>query len=144
MRRGVGLLRVRAGYPQIASAALSALVVREPADCQCANFCALRGFHAQLDVGITAATLSAGYASIDARRRLGWPFATAVFLGYGLRAALMRSYAPSSLVPPVATYGGVEGSFSIAHVSFTLGCLRRLDSGEGGHWLWTGGIGWGF
>jgi len=143
--RAVGLLRARLAYPQRVSAAVGGLFFREAADRDCSIFCAMRGPHVQLDVGLAGAEFGAGYAYVVAKRPPGRPFLNEVYLGYGLRAALLRTWGEAPFDPPTRDFAGVELAFSVGQVSFTLGCFRQISEGAGeGGWRWTGGMGWGF
>ena len=139
-----GLARFRYAYPQRFTAAAGILVSREDPDRTCADFCPMKGLQVQLDLGTGGGSFGVGYASIVARRRPGWPIASAVFLGKSVRATVLRTWGQTPFDPPMRTFVGVESGFAIARVGFTFGIIRQVSSGpEHSEWRWTGGIGWG-
>lgn len=105
----------------------------------------MRGPHVQLDIGLGGAELGVGYAYVVAMRPPGRPFLTEVYLGYGVRAALLRTWGRAPFDPATRNFAGLELAFSVAQVSFTLGYFRQISEGVGEvGGRWGGGMGWGF
>lgn len=132
-------------YPRSYSAAVGLLDTSVPRTSDCRSLCDLRGPTAQLALGWTGAQLSAGWGRVFAetgpRRRL----ITDAYMAYGVRVAILRTWGDSPLTPNAQTLVGLEGAFSIAHVSFTLGALHRVAGADGeAHWIVSGGLGYGF
>ena len=133
-RRWIGSARIRASYPQRLSVGLGVLTARLPRAHECA--------------GLAGGQLGIGYARVIGERRGGSPFLTHVYLGWGVRAVVLRTWGEASVTPANQTLAGVEGQFSVARASFSLGVLQRVSpgdvDGDGKRVLITGGIGWGF
>ena len=53
-------------------------------------------------------------------------------------------YALDSRKPPDQTLAGIELSFTVTRMNFSLGTLRRISSGSAADWIITGGVGLGF
>jgi hypothetical protein len=144
-RRVVGLTRFRLSHPQRASAAIGAMMVRQPARYDCSTVCEYRGVFVQAEPGISGGELSAGYAVLMGEKGRNEHFLSRVYLGYGIKGALLRTWNDADLTPSDQTLVGVEGDFTIIHVNFSLGLFRPVDTGEAEDpWVVTGGVGWGF
>jgi len=127
------------------SVALGGLFFREDPQIDCSIFCEMRGFHAQLDAGPGGGSLGLGWANVIGERTRGGHFLRAVYLGFGARAVLLRTWGAARLDPPERTYAGVEGAFTASQISVTLGVYRRMGGGAAEEdWKWFGGLGWGF
>jgi hypothetical protein len=141
----VGLGRVRVGHPLGLSAGVGVLFARQPANYDCRSICDYRGLVLQAEPGVRGAQLSAGYAVVTGEKRREGFFLPHVYVGYGIRGALLRSWSNSPLEPSRQTLAGVEGAFTVAQFSFTLGLFHQI-AGESATdpWLLAGGFGWGF
>jgi hypothetical protein len=68
-----------------------------------------------------------------------------VYVGYGIRMALLRTWGSSELDPHGTTFWGVEGAFTISQFSMTFGAFRPTEPGaDPRSWRLFGGAGWGF
>jgi len=141
----VGTLRARLSYPQIASVGVGALWAAQPEDHECVEVCHYRGLIMQAEPGLSGGQFSVGWGRLVADRRRDGPFLTDVYVGWGLRAAVLRTWGDSPLDPEDQTLVGLEGQAAVARVGFTLGVMRRISPEQGGgRTVVTGGIGWGF
>ncbi|HZN55797.1 MAG TPA: hypothetical protein VFB67_10810 [Candidatus Polarisedimenticolaceae bacterium] len=140
-----GLLRAQWNYPGKAQLGFGAIVGHMPEDFDCKTTCLFRGATLQAAAGLGAGELSIGYASLVGETGRGDWLLRHVYYGYGVRAAVVRTWGSSTLDPEGATFAGVEGAFTIAQVGWTLGVFRRLESVPGkSDWRVFGGMGWGF
>lgn len=143
--RVVGVGRVRLSFPQWISGSLGALVVRQPAAYDCTSVCEYRGLLLQAEPGVNGGQLSAGYAAVWADKGRRQRLLSDVFLGYGVKGALLRTWNDADVDPSHQTLLGVEGDFTIIQLNFSLGAFRHVGSGDvDDDWLITGGVGWGF
>lgn len=143
--RRVGLLRLRLSYPQRLSGAVGLMRVRQPADYDCTTVCDYRGPFVQVEPGMAGIQLGAGYAVLVGERRRNEHYLASVYVGFGIKGVIARTWDPGSLDPPDQTLVGVEGAFTITSVNFSLGLLRSVSSGPvDERWVVTGGLGWGF
>lgn len=143
--RWVGIIRARLSYPQRFSVGLGAMAAPQPAEHECIEVCLYRGPIAQIEPGISGGQISFGWARLVADRRREGPFLTDVYIGWGIRAAVLRTWRNSGLTPEEQTLVGIEGQVSVARVGFTLGVMYRLSPDhERSRYLVVGGIGWGF
>ena len=72
-------------------------------------------------------------------------FLSDIYLAYGIKGALLRTWGGADLRPADQTFVGVEGDFTVIRVNFSLGVFRHVGSGNpDDDWIVTGGIGWGF
>ena len=143
--RVVGLSRFRVSYPQRVSGALGAMWVRQPTSYDCSAVCDFKGPFVQAEPGLSGGQLSVGYAALKAEKRNNKHFLSRTFLGYGIRAALLRTWNDASLTPPDQTLLGVEADLSIIHINFSLAVFHHVGSGDPDDpWIVSGGIGVGF
>ena len=144
-RRTGGLLRAAWAYPGQASLTFGTIVTRMPADYDCTTVCPYRGATIQGTVGMGAGELAIGYGSLVGETGRGDWLLRRVYLGYGFRMALMRTWGTSEIAPDGTTFWGVEGAFTITQFSLTLGAFRPVRPGDDPRsWRAFGGIGWGF
>ena len=121
------------------------MVVRQPASYDCTTVCQFRGWLFQAEPGLAGGQLSAGYAVVTGEKGRNKHFLSNVYVGYGVKGALLRTWGEANLDPPDQTLLGVEGDFTVIRVNFSLGVFRHVGSGEpDDRWLIAGGIGWGF
>jgi hypothetical protein len=143
--RVVGLGRARISHPQLLSGALGAIVSRQPEGYDCRTVCEFRGFLMQAEPGLGGGQLSAGYAIVNGIMGPDAHFLSHVYVGYGIKGALLRSWGNSSLDPEDQTLLGVEGELTFIGFNFSLGLFRHAGSGDPDDpWVVTGGMGWGF
>ena len=90
-RRVVGLTRFRVSFPQRASAAIGAMMVRQPARYDCTTVCEYKGVFVQAEPGFSGGELSAGYAVLMGEKGRNERFLSKVYLGYGIKGALLRT-----------------------------------------------------
>jgi hypothetical protein len=143
-RRTVGLLRLRASYPQKISAGFGWMRVRLPSSYDCRTVCDFQGPVFQIEPGLAGIQLSAGYAHLIGETRRSKHFLKAVYVGYGAKAVLLRTYGDSPLEPSGQTLIGAEGDLTVASVNLSLGVLRSLSDERERDWIVTFGLGWGF
>lgn len=140
-----GLLRVHWDYPAKASLGFGVILARMPANFDCKTTCLYRGSTIQGAAGLGAGELAVGYGSMVAETGRGDWLLRHVYMGYGVRASLLRTWGSSTLDPAGATFLGVQGAFTVTQFSVTMGVYRRVTSVEGENgWRVFGGIGWGF
>jgi len=143
--RTLGLYRARLSHPQVLSASVGTLWSRQPAAFACTATCDHIGPFLQLEAGTGSAQLSAGYARVIADRRRDRFFASDVYLCFGVKGALLRTFGNTLARHRDRTYVGAEGEFTITNFNFTVGVFRRVSDEPGDdHWLSVFGFGWGF
>jgi len=144
--RWLGIARVRYSIPLEFSAGGGAVLARMPASYDCATFCEYRGFVAQIEPGSAGGQLGVGYARVIATRKPRSAFLNNVYVGWGARAVLVRTWGDSELDPERQTLAGFEGQFALPRLTFNLGVLRRISSAheDADRYVYTAGIGWGF
>jgi len=143
--RVVGMGRARVSYPQKFSVALGGIVSRQPKDYDCRTVCVFRGFMMQAEPGLSGGQLSAGYAVVNGVMKPDTRTLSHVYVGYGIKGALLRTWGDSDLGPDNRTLAGVEGEFTFIGINVSLGLFRHVGSDDPDDpWVVTGGIGWGF
>jgi hypothetical protein len=143
--RVVGIGRARVSFPQQFSVAAGAIVASQPRSWDCTTVCEFRGFVFEAEPGLSGGQLSAGYAVIMGETGSAGNFLTDVYLAYGVRGALLRTWGDADLRPEDQTLAGVEGEFTVIRISFSLGLFRSVGSSTPeDDWILTGGAGWGF
>ena len=144
-RRTGGLLRAAWQYPGQASLTFGTIVARMPHDWDCKTTCSYRGATIQGTAGMGAGQLAIGYGSLIGETGRGDWLLRRVYLGYGVRMALLRTWGTSELYPEGTTFWGIEGAFTIAQFSMTAGAFRTIHPGDDTRtWRLFGGAGWGF
>lgn len=143
--RPAGLVRAHLDYPAIVSVGFGVLAARLPASFECGSACLFRGVTVQGAVGPGAGELAVGYGSLVGQTGGGRGMIRKTFVGYGVRAAVQRTWGNSPVAPEGATFVGVEGAWTLAQSGLRLGIYRRTESSEhGSDWRIFGGLGWGF
>jgi hypothetical protein len=143
--RKVGLLGLRVTHPKRLSGSIGAMLVKQHPDFDCTTLCSFRGPFVQLEPGLNGGQLSVGYAELVAEKGRNAYYLRRVIVGFGLRAAVLRTWGDASVDPVRQTFLGAEGDFTIAQVNFRLGLFHSITSAnETDRWLISGGIGWGF
>jgi hypothetical protein len=95
--------------------------------------------------GLGGGELALGYGSLIGETGSGAWLLHRVFVGYGVRAAVVRTWGLSTLEPEGATFMGVEGAMTVAQFGVRLGVFHQVDSAGGqANWRVFGGAGWGF
>jgi hypothetical protein len=144
-RRVYGLARVHWDYPLKLTGGSGIFVTSLPRDYDCTTTCPMRGFTFQGAVGTGGGEASVGYASMVAETGRSRWFLRHVYVGYGVRAAYVRTWGASTLSPEGDDFLGLQTAFTIAQFSLTLGAFRRVPSDDPGSPTKVfGGIGWGF
>ena len=144
-RRTGGLIRAQWAYPSQATLAFGVVVASMPANFECKTTCLYRGATIQGAAGTGAGEVAIGYGSLVGETGRGDWLLRHVYVGYGVRAALLRTWGTSNLDPHGATFWGAEGAFTIAQFSLTLGVFRPVSpSDDARAWRIFGGAGWGF
>ncbi|NIM00357.1 MAG: hypothetical protein GTN89_05495 [Acidobacteria bacterium] len=136
--------RVRAGYPQSISAGLGVVRYRLPESWECVTTCPFRGLTLQVEPGIRGIQLSAGFGTLVAEKRRKARFLSDVHLAFGVKGVLLHRWDSSALDSAERTFAGIELSHTVTRINFSIGTLRRLERVQGGDWIVTAGMGWGF
>ena len=140
-----GLLRAHVDYPAKFSVGFGLIAARMPANYTCHTSCYFHGLTVQGAAGLGAGEFSIGYGSVIGETGRGDWLLRRVYLGYGVRAAVVRTWGESTVDPQGATYLGVEGAATIAQFGLRLGVFRREGSVRGQpDWRVFGGAGWSF
>jgi hypothetical protein len=142
--RTAGLIGAYWAYPTKASVDFGVIAARLPADYECKTPCLFRGLTFQLSAGLGGGELALGYGSLVGETGRGEWLLRRVFVGYGVRAAVVRTWGMSTLDPTGATFLGVEGAMTIAQFGLRLGVFRQVEGVSNQDWRVFGGAGWGF
>jgi hypothetical protein len=144
-RRVYGLARIHWDYPTELTGGSGILVTKLPRDYDCTTTCPMRGFTVQAALGTGGAEASFGYASMVAETGKSRAFLRHVYVGYGIRAAYVRTWGSSNLSPEGDDFVGVQSGWTIAQFSITFGVFRRVPASDPGDRTKVfAGIGWGF
>ena len=144
--RTAGLLRVHWDYPAKASLGFGIIAAKMPANFECKTSCLFRGVTIQGAAGLDAGEFAIGYGSLvgETTGRGEWLIRHA-YVGYGVRAAVVRTWGASEPAYGGATFLGVEGAMTIAQFGLRLGVFHQVASASGeDDWHIFGGLGWGF
>jgi hypothetical protein len=140
-----GLIGAGWTYPTKASVDFGMIATRMPASFECRTPCRYHGVTVQGTAGLGGGELALGYGSLVGETGSGSWLLRRVFVGYGVRAAVVRTWGMSTLDPGGATFAGVEGAMTVAQFGVKLGIFRRVEPAPGqGDWRVFGGAGWGF
>jgi hypothetical protein len=143
--RRFGLVGAGWTYPKRLSASFGVLRAEVPADHDCRKICDLRGPFLQVEAGTAGGQLSAGWARLFGERRGHGFLLPHVYLAFGVKGSLLRTWGDSPLDPDPRTLLGIEGEFTITRVNFSLGVFRGVrGNGDADPWVVTSGIGLGF
>ena len=143
--RTAGLLRVHWDYPAKASLGFGVVVAKLPSSFGCRTACHFNGVTVQGAAGLGGGELAVGYGSLVGESGHGDWLLRRDFIGYGVRAAMVRTWGASTLAPDGDTFLGVEGAMVVAQFGFRLGVFRRVETVHGEKdWRVFGGAGWGF
>ena len=143
--RVFGLVRAQAVWPAGVAAGIGAIRVRQPRHYDCRTLCDFSGLTIHLQPATTGMQVGLGYSSLVGEQRSDRRFVRHVYSGWGIKGMLMRLRDSDSSGFSHPTLWGVEGNFTIAQVSISLGVLRPIHrEAVDDRWQITGGIGWGF
>src|SRR5262245_64064628 len=102
-----------------------------PADFECKTPCLFHGVTLQVSAGLGGGELALGYGSLVGETGAGDWLLRRVFIGYGVRAAVVRTWGLSTLDPDGATFLGVEGALTVAQFGEKLGVFHGVPSVSG-------------
>lgn len=140
-----GLLRVHLDYPTKVSVGFGVIAARIPANFECKTSCLFHGMTLQGAAGLGGGELAIGYGSLVGETGHGDWLLRRVSIGYGVRAAVLRTWGDSPIDPHGGTFLGVEGEGAVAQFGVRLGVFRRVDPVYGERdWRVFGGAGWSF
>jgi hypothetical protein len=143
--RTAGLMAAYWDYPTKASLGFGVVATRMPATFECKTPCLFHGVTFQVAAGLGGGELALGYGSLIGETGSGAWLLRRVFVGYGVRAAVVRTWGLSTLDPAGATFMGVEGAMTVAQFGVRLGVFHQIESARGqADWRIFGGAGWGF
>lgn len=143
--RTAGLIGASWNYPTRATVDFGVIATHMPASFECRTACLFHGATIQVVAGLGGGELAVGYGSLIGETGSGSWLLRRVFVGYGVRAAVVRTWGLSTLDPSGATFLGVEGAMTIAQFGMKLGVFRELEPVSGERdWRVFGGAGWGF
>jgi hypothetical protein len=143
--RAYAVGRIQWCYPQKLAGTIGVIVTRLPADYDCATTCLLRGMTFQANAGLAGGGLALGYGSLVGETGASRRFLRHPYVGWGARAAYLRTWRGSELDPGGASFLGGEAGVTIAQFSLVVGLFHPVgpDPSQGG-WRVFGGAGWGF
>ena len=144
--RTAGLVRAHADYPTIASVAFGVIVAKLPQSFECRTTpCLFSGLTLQAAAGVGGGEVALGFGRLTGETGRGNWLIRRPYIGYGVRAAALRTWGEAALVPAGDTFLGVEGAFTVAQFGIRLGVFRRTETVQGEKdWRLFGGMGWGF
>ena len=143
--RTAGLLRAHWDYPARASIGFGMIAARMPANFECKTACLFRGVTFQAAAGLGAGELAVGYGSLIGETGRGTWLVRRAYVGYGVRAALVRTWGASTPYPAGTTFLGVEAAATVAQFGVRLGLFRQVEQTHGQKdWRLFGGAGWSF
>ena len=140
----LGLAGLHITYPLVASASLAVMLTSQPSTYDCATPCDFRGPFVELEPGLGGGKLSVGWARVTGKTNRSGSFLKAAFIGAAYKVTVLRTWGDHGWVEGGRTYAGFELGVPVAQANLGIGLLYRVDSGDGGRWLVTGGAGWGF
>jgi hypothetical protein len=143
-RFALGLVGLHVTYPQVVSASIAVMPTSQPRSFDCTTPCDFRGPFAEFEPGLGGAKLSVGWARVTGTTNRSGSFLNAGFIGTAYKLTVLRTWGDLGWVEKARTYAGVELGVPVAHANLGVGLLYRVDGGERGRWLLTGGAGWGF
>jgi hypothetical protein len=143
--RTAGLIAAYWDYPTKASLGFGVVATRMPGNFECKTSCLFHGVTFQTAAGLGGGELALGYGSLIGETGSGAWLLRRVFVGYGVRAAVLRTWGLSTLDSSGETFLGVEGAMTIAQFGMRLGVFHRVETVPGqSDWRVFGGAGWGF
>jgi len=142
--RWTGFHRFRVGYPQTVSAGLGVVRARLPESWECVTSCPFRGLVLQVEPGIRGIQLGAGFATLMAEKHHLKHFLHDIHVAFGVKGVVLHRWDGSERSAAERTFAGVEFSYTVTRINFSIGTLRRIDRVPGGDWIVSAGFGWGF
>lgn len=143
--RAVGTVRFALSRPTAITARIGTVLSRQPTAFDCTATCDHVGPLFQIEAGIGGAQLSAGYARVIGDRRREGFLLSNVYVGFGVKGAVLRTWGEAARRHRDQTFVGAEGEFTITNVNLTVGVFRRVsDEPTRDRWLTVLGVGWGF
>lgn len=140
-----GVARARISYPLVASTGAGVLLGERSREIDCAMQCELSGWLASVDAGVGGAQFNLGPAYLIGELGDNKFFLTRRYMGYAVRASVLRTWGDTWRRPDREWHVGLEGEFTVVSLNLTLGFYRRIgDENARRPWLVSGGIGWGF
>ena len=143
-RFALGLGGFHLTYPQVVSASIAVMATSQPRSYDCTTPCDFRGLFAELEPGLGGGKLSLGWARVTGNTNRSGSFLKAGFIGAAYKVTVLRTWGDLGWVEGGRTYAGFELGVPVAQANLGIGLLYRVDGGDGGRWLVTGGAGWGF
>lgn len=144
-RTVVGTLRARIAHPHEVGLAVGGLVTRLPPAWPCTVACDYRGPTWAVEIASGGVSASAGWATVIGHRSSRAPLMTHVYTAFGIRGVATRTRNGADWPADGArTLLGVEGAFTVAGASATVGFYRETAGPDRGRWVAGGGLGWGF
>jgi hypothetical protein len=143
-RFALGLGGFHLTYPQVVSASIAVMATSQPRSYDCTTPCDFRGLFAELEPGLGGGKLSLGWARVTGNTNRSGSFLKAGFIGAAYKITVLRTWGDHGWVEGGRTYAGFELGVPVAQANVGLGLLYRVDGGDRGRWLVTGGAGWGF
>ncbi len=143
-RFALGLVGFHVTSPQVVSASIAVMPTSQPKSYDCTTPCDFRGPFVELEPGLGGGKLSVGWARVTGTTNRSGSFLNAGYIGGAYKVTVLRTWGDLGWVEKGRTYAGVELGVPVAHANLGVGLLYRVDGGEGGRWLVTGGAGWGF
>jgi hypothetical protein len=143
-RFALGLPGLHVSYPQVVSASIAVMATSQPRSYDCTTPCDFRGFFAGVEPGIGGGKLSLGWTRVSGTTNRSGSLLRAGYIGTAYMLTVLRTWGDNGWVEGGRTYAGFEFAIPVAQVSVGVGLLYRVDSGDSGRWLVTGGAGWGF
>jgi hypothetical protein len=143
-RRPLGLIGLQVTYPQVLAVSIGVMATSQPTTFDCRTICDFWGPFAQLEPGLGGGKLSLGWGRAMGSTGPDDTFLSPVYLALAGKVTFYRTWNDVGSVTSGRTYAGAELEFSVARVNFGLGALYQINHTDGGRWLITGGIGWGF
>jgi hypothetical protein len=143
-RFALGLPGFHITYPLVASASIAVMATSQPRSYDCTTPCDFRGFFAELEPGLGGGKLSLGWARVGGYTNRRGSLLRAGYIGTAYKLTVLRTWGDHGWAQGGRTYAGIEFRVPVAQANVGIGLLYRLDGGESGRWMVTGGAGWGF
>jgi hypothetical protein len=143
-RFALGLVGVQLTYPQAVAASIAVMATSQPSSYDCTTPCDFRGLFAQIAPGLGGGKLSLGWARVTGNTNRNGSLVDAAFIGAAYKVTVLQTWGDLGWVDGGRIYAGFEFGLPVARANLGLGLLYRVDGGDGGRWLVTGGAGWGF
>jgi hypothetical protein len=143
-RFALGLAGLHLTYPQVVSASISVMLTSQPRSYDCTTPCDFRGPFVGVEPGLGGGKLSFGWTRVTGNTNRSGSFLKAGFIGAAYKVTVLRTWGDSGWVEGGRTYAGLELGIPVALANVGIGLLYRVDNGDGGRWLVTGGAGWAF